>query len=84
MHPLRTYLKTLSWDEQCDYAKRAGTTINYLRKALSTGQRFGGVIARGLDEASNGVVSKNALRPDIFGDAPEAETAPVSAKGGAA
>jgi len=72
MPSLRDYLNALPFDEQCDYARRAGTTINYLRKALSTGQKFGGVIARGLDEASHGVVSRHSLRPDIFGAAPAA------------
>ncbi len=40
METLRTYLSTLSPAEQAEYAKRAGTSIGYLRKALSKGQRF--------------------------------------------
>jgi|GEM_PF-943444 len=83
MNPLRAYLNVLSFDEQCAYAKRAGTTINYLRKALSTGQKFGGVIARGLDEASGGCVSKHVLRPDIFGESPAAAS-PAAASAPAA
>lgn len=68
MDTLRTYLGTLSPDEQAAYAVRAGTTIGYLRKALSKKQRFDGALARRLDESSSGVVSRNELRPDIFGE----------------
>lgn len=72
METLRSYLATLSTDEQAAYAKRAGTTIGYLRKALSKGQRFDGALARRLDEESDANVSRHDLRPDIFG-APAAE-----------
>jgi len=71
MESLRTYLSSLTPQQQDDYALRAGTTIGYLRKALCVQQRFGGVLARRLDEASNGVVSRHALRPDIFGPLPQ-------------
>jgi len=71
MDTLRNYLGTLSTALQADYAKRAGTTIGYLRKALSKGQRFDGALARRLDEASDGKVSRHDLRPDVFGPAPE-------------
>lgn len=67
MEELREYLKTLTPDEQRDFAKRAGTSIGYLRKCLSTGQKIGGVIARRLDEESNSAVRKESLRYDIFG-----------------
>ncbi|WP_273081285.1 hypothetical protein [Stenotrophomonas nitritireducens] len=68
MDTLRAYLSTLSTPAQLDYAYRAGTTIGYLRKALSKGQRFDGALARRLDEQSGGAVSRLELRPDIFGD----------------
>lgn len=71
MNTLRQYLKTLSVDEQADFAARAGTTIGYLRKAMSVEQRFGGLLARRLDEESQGAVSRFELRDDIFGSAPE-------------
>ena len=66
MDELRTYLATLKPCDQADYAKRAGTTIGYLRKALSVRQRFGGLLARRLDEESGGAVPRHRLRPDIF------------------
>lgn len=57
-------------EEQAEYAQRAGTTVGYLRKAISKGQRFDGALARRLDEESRGVVSRYRLRPDVFGPPP--------------
>lgn len=71
MDSLRTYLSSLSPPDQAHYARQAGTTIGYLRKVLSTGQRLGGALVRRLDEESKGAVSRQELRPDIFGE-PEA------------
>lgn len=71
METLRTYLATMPPAKQADYAKRAGTSIGYLRKAMSKGQRFDGALARRLDEESGGVVSRHDLRPDVFGPAPK-------------
>lgn len=71
MQTLRAYLATLSPTEQSDYATRAGTTIGYLRKALSTKPRLDGALARRLDEESAGAVSRHDLRPDVFGPAPD-------------
>jgi len=72
MDTLRHYLSTLSPADQAVYAKRAGTTINYLRKAMSLGQRFDGGLVRQLDIHSGGAVSRSELRPDIW---PPAESA---------
>lgn len=66
MESLRAYLNQLPPVEQAEFAARAGTTIGYLRKALSCKQRFDGALARRLDEESNGAVSRVELRPDIF------------------
>lgn len=70
METLRAYLKTLSPEQQAEYAFRAGTTIGYLRKALSKRQRFDGALARQLDLQSGGAVSMHELRPDVFGEPP--------------
>lgn len=75
MDTLRTYLTTLTPDAQAAYAVRAGTTIGYLRKALSKKQRFDGALARRLDEESFGAVSRYDLRPDVFGLAPKKKAA---------
>lgn len=71
MQTLRQYLATLPVEEQAQFAQRAGTTIGYLRKALSKGQRFDGALVRRLDEESGGAVSRFELREDIFGPAPQ-------------
>jgi len=76
MKTLRAYLSTLSQSQQADYAMRAGTTIGYLRKALSVRPRIDGALVRRLDEQSNGAVSRYDLRPDIFGAPPEARENP--------
>lgn len=75
MESLRGYLSTLSVAEQAAYAVRCGTTIGYLRKALSTQPRLDGALARKLCDESGGAVSKEELRPDIFGPSPKREAA---------
>ena len=71
MEALRAYLKTMSPADQADYALRAGTTIGYLRKALSAGQTIGPLIAVGLDRESGGALAiRYGLHPAIFGPAP--------------
>ncbi len=79
MDTLRTYLATMPPAKQAEYAKRAGTSIGYLRKALSKGQRFDGALARRLDEESRGFVSRHDLRPDVFGPAPKKKRTPKAA-----
>lgn len=66
MDTLRSYLSTLSPADQADYARLAGTSIGYLRKALSVGQRFDGALVRQLHIQSGGEVSLTELRPDIW------------------
>lgn len=66
MDTLRSYLSTLIPADQADYARRAGTSIGYLRKALSVGQRFDGALVRQLHIQSGGEVSLTELRPDIW------------------
>jgi hypothetical protein len=75
METLRTYLATLNPVEQAAYATACGTTIGYLRKALSVKPRLDGALVRTLDEKSGGAVSRYELRPDIFGPAPASEEA---------
>lgn len=67
METLRKYLATLTPEQQGQYAQRAGTSIGYLRKALSTRPKLDGALARRLDEESNGYVKRDDLRPDVFG-----------------
>ncbi|WP_414488805.1 hypothetical protein [Stenotrophomonas maltophilia] len=71
MDTLRSYLSTLTPSQQAAYAKRAGTSIGYLRKAMSKGQRFDGGLVRQLHLQSRKAVSLSELRPDIW--PPEAD-----------
>ena len=66
METLRQYLNSLTPDEQAAYAVRAGTTIGYLRKALSVKPKLDGALVRRLDEESDGAVTRQDLRPDIW------------------
>lgn len=74
MQSLRAYLNSLSPADQSAYAKRCGTTIGYLRKALSTRPNLDGALVRRLDEESGGKVSRSELRPDIWPVAIKAAT----------
>ncbi len=69
MEALREYLKTLSPDEQAAYAKRSGTTLNYLRKAISRainhGDKIGMSLAVDLERESGGKVRCEQLLPDV-------------------
>jgi len=73
MDSLRSYLATLPPVDQAAYAVRCGTTIGYLRKALSTKPKLDGALVRRLSEESGDAVSREELRPDIF--APDAAKA---------
>lgn len=66
MDKLRAYLNSLSRAEQAEYAAACGTTIGYLRKALSTNPSLDGALCRLLDEQSAGLVPRQSLRPDIW------------------
>jgi len=66
MEKLRTYLNSLSTEQQSAYATDSGTTIGYLRKALSVNAKLDGALCRRLDENSGGSVPMASLRPDVF------------------
>lgn len=70
MESLRLYLNSLPVAEQAAYAVRCGTTIGYLRKALSTKPKLDGALVRLLWQESGRAVSRQELREDIFGPAP--------------
>jgi len=77
METLRAYLNSLSVPEQVAYAVRCETTVGYLRKAISKGQRLDGYLARRLDEESLGQVPRSSLRPDIWPELADASAAEV-------
>lgn len=66
METLRKYLNSLPRQDQRDYAIRCGTTVNYLRNAISNKKRFDGALCLRLEKESGGKVKKHELRPDIW------------------
>lgn len=66
MELLRTYLNSLPTAEQEAYARRCGTTIGYLRKALVKRPKFDGALALALEAESDNRVTRQSLRPDIW------------------
>ena len=65
MDTLRTYLNSLTTDEQLSFAARCKTSIGYLRKAISTGQRLGEQLALDIERESGGSVPLLDLRADL-------------------
>ena len=61
---LRSYINSLPPREQEDFASRAGTTIGYLRKAISVKAAFGAELAVNIERASSGAVTRKDLFPD--------------------
>jgi len=66
MEKLRLYINSLSQEDREAFARACGTSIGYLRKAISLSQKFDGALCRLLDENSCGNVHKEELRPDIW------------------
>lgn len=65
MNVLRHYLNTLSPRAQASFAVRCQTTIGYLRKAISVGQKISERLAINIERESNGTVRCEDLRPDV-------------------
>ena len=63
MEELRIYLNALSLDDQRSFALRCGTSIGYLRKALSKNHELGPALCVLIEEASSGVVTRKNLHP---------------------
>jgi DNA-binding transcriptional regulator YdaS (Cro superfamily) len=62
---LQTYLNTLTPIEQADFARRCSTTIGYLRKAISKGQRLGESICIAIERESKRVILCEDIRTDV-------------------
>lgn len=64
MNELKEFLNSLSVKEQRLFAMRCGTSIAYLRKAISMKQTLGTEICVNIERETNGVVSRKALVPN--------------------
>lgn len=65
MNSLRNYLNSMSRSDQEDFASKCKTSLGYLRKALSTGQKLGIELASRLQKHSGGAVRATDIRPDV-------------------
>nr|WP_233902639.1 YdaS family helix-turn-helix protein [Ralstonia mannitolilytica] len=54
----------MSPDEQADFARLCGTTIRYLRKAISLRIRLGPMFCVGIERETRALVTRKHLRPD--------------------
>lgn len=62
------YLNSLPVAEQSSFAQRCGTTVGYLRKAVSVGQLLKAVVCVSIERETNGQVTRKDLRPDDWQD----------------
>jgi len=65
MEKLLAYLNSRSRIEQDQFAARCGTSVAYLRKAASIGQKLGDGLCINIERESSGAVPCESLRPDI-------------------
>jgi DNA-binding transcriptional regulator YdaS (Cro superfamily) len=65
MKRLQAYLNTLTPADQADFARRCGTTIGYLRKAISKGQRIGEGTCIAIERESCRQIVCEDLREDV-------------------
>jgi len=64
MEALKTYMANLTPEEKKQFALNCGTTLNYLRKVMSTGKPIGPEICAQIEIHSGGVVSRKSLKPN--------------------
>ena len=64
MENLRAYLNAMAPDEQAEFARLCGTTIRYLRKAISLRIRLGPLFCVGIERETCALVTRKHLRPD--------------------
>ena len=65
MRKLLAYLNNLPSHEQSSFAERCGTSVGYIRKAISTGQKLGEGLVTSIEKESRGEVLCDGLREDV-------------------
>lgn len=63
MEKLRGFLGCLSPVQQVEFAKRCGTTIGYIRKAMCVGEFLGAKTAVSIERETRGEVMRWDVRP---------------------
>ncbi|WP_244828459.1 YdaS family helix-turn-helix protein [Caballeronia sp. TF1N1] len=65
MDKLRTYLNSMTPEKQEEFARACGTSLGYLRKAISVAQKFDVQLCINIEEHSCGAVRCEDLRPKV-------------------
>lgn len=65
MANLLDYINSLDSDGRVQFSLRCGTTLGYLRKAVSVGQRLKAELCINIERESGGAVTCELLRPDV-------------------
>ncbi len=65
METLRAFINALEPGAQAAFAVRCGTTVNYLRNAISSRKKLGESICINVERESLGSVRCEDLRPDV-------------------
>lgn len=65
MDELRTFLNSISVQEQESFARRCGTSRMYLRKVVSRGQGLSPLTSIKLEMESNGAIRSESICPDF-------------------
>lgn len=62
---LRDYINSLTTEQQEQFADRCETSVGYLRKALSCGQKIGESLCIAIEKESGRKVTCEEVRPDV-------------------
>lgn len=65
MDRLLAHLNGMSVTGQADFASRCGTSVAYIRKTISAGNRFGEKLCINFERESLGAIVCEELRPDV-------------------
>lgn len=68
MQRLRKHLNKLSIDDQAAFARAVGSSIGYLRKAISVGQELNPATCVAIERVSGRAVTRQDLRPNDWED----------------
>lgn len=65
MDKLLAFINAMSQEERDEFAKKCETSIGYLRKAISTGQKIGESLCINIERESNRAIRCEDLRTDV-------------------
>lgn len=64
MEELKNFLNSLTVDEQKKFSAMCGTSVGYLRKAITKKAKLGPVLSVKIEISSHGAVTRKALHPN--------------------